>query len=90
MSDSLRRKTDEVVIDLAHRVSKVEDGLAANTALTQKIHQDTSAMVEFFEAAKGAFTVLGWLGKVAKWVTAISAAGAVVWALVKTGTIPTK
>jgi len=90
MSGELRRKADEVVTELAHRVSKVEDGLAANTALTQKIHNDTSAIVEFFEAAKGAFTVLGWLGKVAKWVTAISAAGAVVWALVKTGTIPTK
>lgn len=90
MSGELRRKADEVVTELAHRVSKVEDGLAANTALTQKIHNDTSAMVEFFEAAKGAFTVLGWLGKVAKWVTAISAAGAVVWALVKTGTIATK
>ena len=84
MSDSLnRRKDDPWREEMTARVSRVEE-------LAEHTKQDTGEIIEFFEAAKGAFTVLGWLGKIAKWVTAISAAAAVVWALVKTGTIPTK
>ena len=84
MSDPIdRRKTDPWREDITERMYRVEE-------LAEHTKKDTGEIIEFFEAAKGAFTVLGWLGKVAKWVTAISAAAAIIWALVKTGTIPTK
>jgi hypothetical protein len=42
-----------------------------------KVARDTESVVDAFEAARGAFTVLEWLAKVAKpllWIIGLSAA----------------
>ncbi len=47
--------------------------------------------MEFFQAGKGAFKFLGWLGRIAKWVGAIAAMVAALYAAitaVKTGVNP--
>lgn len=98
MSDPIeRRKNDPWRADITQRMQAMESGhqemkvtLNKNTEMTADVHAKTSEIVEFFGAAKGAFTVLGWLGKIAKWVTAIAAAAGVVWALLKTGLFPQK
>lgn len=60
------------------RMTRIEDNaeamraeLAANTKATKAIAENTSELVEFFAAMKGAFKVLNWLGKIAKPVAAI-------------------
>lgn len=96
MSDSIeRRKNDPWRADITQRMQLLENGhvdlkaaLHDNNQMTSQVKANTDEIVEFFGAAKGAFTVLSWLGKVAKWVTAIAAAAGVVWALVKTGLFP--
>ena len=91
MSNSIdRRAADPWRADITQRMQAMEQAHTETQQLVVGVKANTDEIVEFFGAAKGAFTVLGWLGKVAKWVTAISAAAAVVWALVKTGTIATK
>ncbi len=48
------------------RMARIEGELAQNTALTKRLADDTSDLVDAFKAAKGAFKVLDFLGKVAK------------------------
>lgn len=93
MSNSIdRRASDPWRADITQRMQAMETAhqemkvnLEANTRVTQAVKANTDEIVEFFASAKGAFTVLGWLGKVAKWVTAIAAAAGAVWALTKVG-----
>lgn len=82
MSDPIeRRKNDPWREEMTARMFRVEE-------LAEHTKKDTGEIIEFFNSAKGAFNVLGWLGRIAKWVTAISAAAVVLWALVKTGLFP--
>lgn len=84
MSDPIdRRKTDPWREDITQRMFRVEE-LAAHTK------KDTGEIIEFFNSAKGAIEVMGWFGKVAKWIAAISVAAGIIWALIKTGSLPTK
>lgn len=70
------------------RLDRLEDALTENTRLTQKVVTQTAELIEFFDAMKGAFKVLNWLGKLAKPMAAIAALGvalAGLWASAKGG-----
>lgn len=75
---------------LPGEVMKTQDEIDQHTdrleALEQRlknIEENTNEIVAFFASAKGAFEVLSWLGKIAKWVAAIATACAILWALFK-------
>ena len=59
------------------------DRLEALEQRLKNIEENTVEIIEFFASAKGAFEVLSWLGKIAKWVAAIATACAILWALFK-------
>jgi hypothetical protein len=81
MSDSEWRKhVCERLREGSARMDCLETGLGANTALTQKISEDTTDLVEMFKALKGGLKVLGWFGTVAKWIGGIAVAVASVYA----------
>lgn len=73
-------------------VAGLKNDVATNTALTKKISEDTGSLLEFWEAAEGAFKVLKWLGWIAKWVTIIAgsfaAVSAAFYAMTHFGQIP--
>lgn len=59
-------------------MTKLEEATAHNSqaldAATKEIRaqrEDTAEMIELFQAMKGGFKVLGWLGLLAKWGVAI-------------------
>ena len=51
-------------LDISHR--EIYDRLVAVEAKVDRIEQNTKDVVSAFGAAQGAFTVLEWLGKLAK------------------------
>ena len=53
-----------------------------NTKLTAGIAGDTAELLDLFRSVKGGFKVLSWLGNFAKWVAAILAAFAAIYAFV--------
>ena len=59
------------------------DRLEALEQRLKNIEENTVEIIAFFTSAKGAFDVLSWLGKIAKWVAAIATACAILWALFK-------
>jgi len=69
-------KTQDEIDQHADRLDALEHRLA-------NIEANTDEIVAFFASAKGAFEVLSWLGKIAKWVAAIATAAAILWALFK-------
>ena len=69
-------KTQNEIEEHADRLDALEHRLA-------NIEANTVEIIEFFSSAKGAFEVLSWLGKIAKWVAAIATACAILWALFK-------
>ena len=75
MSGALMR-TQEEIEQHGDRLDELEQRLA-------NIEANTDEIVAFFASAKGAFEVLSWLGKIAKWVAAIATASAILWALFK-------
>lgn len=78
--------TESNFAHLEARVGAIETGLAANTAMTQKIASDVAEGVEFLNAAKGAMRVLEIIGKMAKpmgYIVALCAAVAGFWTALK-------
>ena len=69
-------RTQEEIEQHGDRLDALEQRLA-------NIEANTDEIVAFFASAKGAFEVLSWLGKIAKWVAAIATASAILWALFK-------
>jgi len=59
------------------------DRLDALEKRLKNIEENTVEIIKFFASAKGAFEVLSWIGKIAKWVAAIATAAAILWALFK-------
>lgn len=57
------------------RMDSMHAELAANTAVTQEVRG-------ILTAAKGAFTVLGWLGLVIKWVGGIATAAIGIYTII--------
>ena len=54
------------VTRLSSRVSSMEEDLRDNTAATNRVEKNTEDLVAAFEALKGAFRVLEFIGKVGK------------------------
>ncbi|MDY0105318.1 MAG: hypothetical protein RBS27_01490 [Giesbergeria sp.] len=68
------------------RMTRIEGSISENTLITQQLAASTAEIVEFFNAVKGAFKVLNWIGKLARPLTAIAAltaSGLAAWAAIK-------
>lgn len=68
------------------RHKELYDRLVAVEHKVDQIHEETRQMVSAFQAVDGAFTVLGWLAKVAKpilWIGGLITAIGVVWTQLK-------
>lgn len=61
------------------RMGNIEAELARNTAATKEIADGVQEIIAFFAAMKGGLKVLGWLGKLAKPMTALVALGLTLW-----------
>lgn len=64
---------------------EIRKAVDENTVITNDIKKNTEEIIEFFKAGKGFFKIAGYAGTVAKWVTAIAAAIAGVWAATHLG-----
>lgn len=69
---------------LTRDVELLKSGLAANIALTQNIDKNTSEIIEFWKAAEGGIKVLGYLGRIAKWVGMVAATITAIYAAIYT------
>lgn len=67
------------VDELEEQLVRNSDMTQANSVMIEKIQKNTDEIVEFFTAGKGFFTVAKYVGVIAKWVTTIAAAGALLW-----------
>lgn len=83
-----RRADDKRIGALEQRCAGIECALAENTKMTQAVKADTAAIVEAWTAVSGGLKVLGWCGTIAKWVGAVGAAGAALWAFFHGGPAP--
>lgn len=72
------------------RFDRLERKLDANNASTDRIEQNTSAILEIFEAFRGFAKVGGWVGGTIKWVAALVVAIGIVVYFFKTGDLPRK
>jgi hypothetical protein len=67
-------------VDVSHR--EIYDRLLAVEHKVDRIDKATADVVAAFNAAQGAFTVLEWLGKLAKpilWVGGVITAVGIIW-----------
>ncbi len=81
------------LLALDSRVDAIDGGqleilrqLGENTKVTQGVSAGTSELIEFFQAMKGAFKVMGWIGALAKPMGAIVAlfgSGVLAWTAFK-------
>lgn len=70
--------------EISHK--EILDRLVAVEQKVDEVHTDTRAMVAAFKAVDGAFTVLGWIAKVAKpllWVGGLITAISVLYAQIR-------
>ena len=67
---------------LENRTTGVEKAVEINTKITSGVAGDTTELLDLFRSVKGGFKVLSWLGNFAKWVAAILAAFAAIYAFV--------
>ena len=92
LSDLLHDAQDDRAVSMA-KVSRRFEALESeqlilkkavenNTKITSGIAGDTSELLDLFKSVKGGFKVLSWLGSFAKWVAAILAAFAAIYAFV--------
>jgi hypothetical protein len=66
---------------LQESVKSLEADLKANTLATNQVVQNTAELIAAFEALKGAFKVLEFIGKLSKPILFISLAGGVLTGL---------
>lgn len=77
--------------DLQHQIDALDKAIAANTDLTQKIHDSTSGLVEAFDALRGGLRVLEQIGRVARPLSYIVGFATAAWGffqLLKAGGSP--
>ena len=65
--------------DMRNEIAALKKGLAENTEVTQRIESGTAQLMEILESLRGAFKVLGWIGSLAKPVSAIIGLGTAIW-----------
>lgn len=76
-------KTQKEVEQLSASVTELKESVDTLT-------KSTADMVEMFEAGRGAFKVLGWIGTGIKWAASLAAGGVALWAIITHGNIPPK
>ncbi|WP_240933154.1 hypothetical protein [Diaphorobacter sp. HDW4B] len=79
---------DERMNRIEGSVAALSEEMAENTKATREVADSTKDLVEFFQAMKGAFKVLNWLGKIAKpagYIVALGTAVAGFWSALKGG-----
>lgn len=82
--EQLHRRASDIRIDSLERsVQQVSEGLEQNTIITNGIKLSMDEGIEILNALKGGLKVMGWLGKFAKWVAAIAAGFAAIYAFVQ-------
>lgn len=64
----------------SERMASIERALAAERRELQELKAQLTDLLEFFNAMRGAFKVLNWVGKVAKPVAAIISVGGAAYA----------
>lgn len=72
--------------DVSHK--EILDRLVAVEHKVDDVHTETRIMVNAFKAVDGAFTVLGWIAKVAKpllWIGGLATAVGVLYTNIKIG-----
>lgn len=77
-----RRASDTDWGDLCERVDEMDRRLQINTEATERIDSNTRELVEAFRDLKGFFSVTNTVGKLAKplgWVLAAGTAGVLLW-----------
>ena len=62
------------------RMGALETSLSENTKATLDGNRDAREVLEIFQAVKGGFRVLGWIGGAARWTTAIAGLGGLIYA----------
>lgn len=87
-----RRRDDARWFEITQDIGVMKDqhkelrrAVDMNTEITTTIKENTEEIIDFFKAGKGFFKTMGYLGKIAKWITAVAAAVGVVWAAVHFG-----
>lgn len=93
ISDLLHDAADNRAVSMAEvtrrfealeiRTTGVEKAVENNTKITSGIAGDTAELLDLFKSVKGGFKVMAWLGSFAKWVAAILAAFAAIYAFVQ-------
>ena len=79
--DKIESVMDANAESVNQRLDTVETALCDNTKTTNQTQQNTAELVEIFQAAKGGFKVMGWLGQAAKWAGGIAIAVGALWKL---------
>ena len=72
--------------EVSHK--EILDRLVAVEGKVDQVHTETRTMVDAFKAVDGAFTVLGWIARIAKpllWVGGLITAISVLYANIKIG-----
>ena len=70
------------------RMDSIESNIAATRKEQQDMHSQMADVLEFFQAMKGAFKVLNWIGALARPVAAIVGLGVALssaWSFVRGG-----
>ena len=82
----MRRSDDPWRADITQSIDllkaqhgEIRAAVDQNTVITNDIKNNTEEIIEFFKAGKGFFTTVGYVAKLAKWITAIAAAIGIVW-----------
>jgi hypothetical protein len=77
-----RRASDTDWGELCDRVDEMDRRLQVNTEATQRVEANTAELVDAFRNLKGFFSVLDYLGRLAKpmgWLLAAGAAALLFW-----------
>jgi len=78
-----RAHVEERFVKLESNHESFRQALEKNTVLTAQVKQNTDDIVDFFTSAKGTLRALGALGTIAKWLTSVAAAFALIWLAIK-------
>lgn len=75
---------DQRMNHLQGQIDSLRQAIDENTALTQKVHESTSGLIEILEALRGGMRVIEFLGRIARPVGYIVAAGTAIFTAYKT------
>ena len=88
MNEAQENRINAQLQSLAEGLENVARGFPNNDPVGHRQSHEAMAetlteLLEFFKAAKSGLQVLGWIGKIAKWVAPIIVVGGSVWAVFK-------